>query len=298
MPTLRKYPNEFNEQLVKCGGRSPSAIHLLSKRASSARSRSLMLVALLLTAAPALRSDLKAQERTVGAELWGRVVQAGDTTGLPGALVEVVGLSVSTTASRTGFYRLAGLRPGPQMLRVRMLGYQAVTMAVELREGRAEHKEISLERLPTVLTEVRIEGELRKVPPRFEEVYRRMATANGKFFTREDIERLNPPDVQALLMQVVTVRVSDQGIQFARCEQGGAYALSGGGATGVQIYIDGRRMTGRLGSGSNSNEHREILRMVTPSQIQAIEIYGGVSRIPGEFLDNACAVISIWTRSY
>ena len=266
-------------------------MQMVSTRPSSALWSS-MLFGVLSTA------TLQAQGRTVGAELWGRVLLAGDTIGVSGAVVEVVGLAVTTTATRTGFYRMTDLSPGAQTLRVRRLGYQPVTLNVELEENRTLQRDIRLERLPTALTEVRIEGQLRKVPPRFDDVYRRMATANGKFLTREDIERLNPPDIQSLLMRVATVRVNDQGVQFARCEQGGAYALSRSGSTGVQIYVDGFRMTGRSGSTSDSNEQREVLMMVKPSQIQAIEIYSGVSRIPGEFLDNACAVIAIWTRSY
>lgn len=260
-----------------------------------------MLVVAVSIATSALPSDLEAQAAPKGAELWGRVFISGDTTALPGASVELVDLAVGTTTLRTGFYRLAGLRPGPHVLRVRRLGYQSATLEVELQENRTLQKDIRLEQLPTALTEVRIEGQRRKVPPRFDDVYRRMSTANGRFFTREDIEALNPPDIQSLLLRTPTVRVTVGGIQFARCNEGGNLALSPQGGK-VQIYIDGLRMTGRVSGVREENpiaaEQREILRMVSPSQIQAIEIYSGVSRIPGEFLDDACAVIAIWTQSY
>jgi hypothetical protein len=255
----------------------------------------------LLTAMSAIRSDLSAQTRSVGAELWGHVLLAGDTIGVPGVLVEVMGLSASTTTSRTGFYRLASLKPGAQTLRVRRLGYQSVTIALALVEDQTLKQDIRLELLPTRLTEVRIQGQVRKVPPRFEDVYRRMSTANGSFFTREDIESLNPTDVQALLLRVGTVRISSAGIQFAKCNEGGNLVLSPQGGK-VQIYIDGLRMTGRSAPIREKDpiavEQREVLRMVNPTQIQAIEVYSGVSRIPGEFLEDACAVIAIWTRSY
>jgi hypothetical protein len=260
-----------------------------------------MLFAALSAAASGFQPRLQAQERRVGAELWGRVLQAGDTMGLPGARVELLDLAVSSTTTRTGLYRLGGLTPGPHLLRVQLLGYRPVTLHVELQEGRTDQRDVRLERLPTVLTEVRIEGQLRKVPPRFDDVYRRMATANGKFFTREDIQSLNPQDVQSLLERVATVRVNAGGIQFARCNEGGANILGG---MKVQIYIDGLRMTGRRvqsppgEKNPEAEEQRRVLRMVNPSQIQAIEIYSGVARIPGEFLEDACAVIAIWTRSY
>lgn len=250
-----------------------------------------------------LASALHGQQRTIGAELWGRVLLAGDTVALPGTLVEVEGLSAHTTSSQTGFYRFAQLAAGPQVLRVRRLGYESVSIPVALKEGEAEHRDISLVRLAATLTEVRIEGQVRRVPPRFEDVYRRMTTANGKFFTREDIDRQNPLDLPMLLRQVPTLRINSGGLQFARCNEGGARALSPGGGK-VQIYIDGLRMTGRRMTSRTSDEdvevaeQMEVLKMVHPTQVQAMEVYTGVARIPGQFLEDACAVIAIWTKSY
>ncbi|CAN5895651.1 hypothetical protein BH11GEM2_BH11GEM2_07610 [soil metagenome] len=251
-----------------------------------------------------LATALHGQQKTVGAELWGRVLLAGDTVALPGTIVEVVGLSARTTSSQTGFYRFAQLPPGPQQLRVRRIGYESASIPVELKDGEAERRDISLVRLTATLTEVRIEGQVRKVPPRFQDVYRRMSTATGKFFTREDIDLLNPLDIQSLLDHVPTARVSRTGIKFARCNEAGQLALSPSGGK-VQIWIDGNRMTGRLTTPRGTKdedaiaaEQREVLKMVSPSQIQAIEVYSGNSRIPGEFLDDACAVIAIWTKSY
>lgn len=249
-----------------------------------------------------LATALLGQQRPVGAELWGRVLLAGDTLALPGTLVEIVGLAARTTSSQTGFYRFAQLAVGPQVLRVRRLGYESVSIPVELMEGEAERRDIPMMRLPATLTEVRIDGWVRKVPARFEDVYRRMTTANGKFFTREDIDREHPLDIPSLLRQVPTVRVNGGGLQFARCNEGGARALSPGGGK-VQIYIDGLRMTGRTGTLRTDDdaevaEQIEVLRMVHPTQIQAMEVYTGVARIPGQFLEDACAVIAIWTKSY
>ena len=266
--------------------------------------RALTPVAVAWGAACVLATALHGQQKTVGAELWGHVRLAGDTVALPGTRVEVVGLSASTTTSQTGFYRFAELPAGRQELRLRRIGYESVSIPVQLKDGEAERRDIALVRLTTTLTEVRIEGQMRKVPPRFEDVYRRMTTANGKFFTREDIDLLNPLDVQSLLDHVPTARVSRNGIKFARCNEGGQMALSRDGGK-VQIWIDGLRMTGRFANrpgakdeDATAAEQREVLKMVNPSQVQAMEVYSGSSRIPGEFLEDACAVIAIWTKSY
>jgi len=279
-------------------------MRLLPIRASSSPRLSLVrfakLLAALLVSTSGLGSMLHAQTPRVGADAVGRVFQVGDSIGLPGALVEVVGQGIRSMANRVGRYRLVGLVPGPHVLQVRLMGYLKKTLQVNLQQGRLSQLDISLDRFPNALTEVRIEGQRRRVPPRYEDVYRRMKVASGKFFTREDIDRFNPLDVQSLLMQAPTVHVNRSGITFARCNGAAATGGSGlGGSPGVQIWIVGNRMTGRLlRNRPDPDEQREVLQQVHPSQIQAIEIYSGVARIPGEFLDDACAVIAIWTKSY
>lgn len=237
------------------------------------------------------------------AEVWGRIMLANDTLPLPGTLVDLVGQAASVTATGSGFYRLSSLKAGSDSLRIRRLGYRTQTLAVDLRDSRSEHIDVHLDRLPETLGTVRIEGERRSFPSRFGEIYRRMSTSHGTFFTREDIELLNPPDLQSLLTRVPTLRVNFEGLHFAKCEPGAAHALVPGGGkenTGVQIYIDGVRMTGRIHNDPTAgfNEQREVLRLVNPAQVQAVEVYSGVSRIPGIFMEDACAVLAIWTKSY
>jgi hypothetical protein len=187
--------------------------------------------------------------------------------------------------------------------------------------------DVALRRPPNTLTQVRIEGKAVKVPARYEDVYRRGANGLGTFITREEIERLNPVDVTSLFYRIPGVHVGSHGVQFMRCMDnvsgltpaGLANGTGGGPGQGkVQVYIDGVRMTSpEIGggfvtgpSGGNSptgpsapslhdmSDYEEILRLVPPTAIQAIEVYRGVSQIPAEFLDDACAVIAIWTKSY
>jgi len=185
-----------------------------------------------------------------------------------------------------------------------MLGYTPRVVEVEVGTSRSQQQDISLARVPDALAEVVIEGRVRNVPARFDDVYRRMSRANGKFFTREDIDELNPSDVEGILLRAPTIQLGAQGISFPKCTQGGAYALQPGAkpTASVQIYVDGVRMTGKPQRSFEPNavaqEQQEVLRSVVPSQIQAIEVYNGSSRIPAQYLNDACAVILIWTRSY
>jgi hypothetical protein len=242
-------------------------------------------------------APVHAQAPRLDGELWGHILTAGDSTGVAEATIALVP-GRTTTTSQSGFYRLASLGTGSYLMTVRRLGYRSVTVQVSIEDSHALRQDVILEPLPQQLTEIRIEGRVRKVPPRFEDVYRRMSTATGSFFTREDIDRMQPPSIESLLERVGTVRVNEKkGVQFAKCNEGGNLALGAGGGK-VQIYIDGLRMTGREPNNSVAAEQAEVLHMVNPSQIQALEVYSGVSRIPGQFLEDACAVIAIWTKAY
>ena len=76
----------------------------------------------------------------------------------------------------------------------------------------------------------------------------------------------------------------------------------------VQVYVDGVRMTrsgaaqiaGASPSAGPDDDYdvEHALKLVPPTAIQAMEIYTGVAQIPAEFLEDACAVIAIWTKSY
>ncbi len=247
-------------------------------------------LALTLLAAFHLCAPVAAAQAGVPyAELRGRVHVAGDTMSLGGALIEAVGTAASAVARRDGTYRLTGLPIGPVTLRVRLLGLASRTVDVEITEPGVRSLDIAMSRLPQALSEVRINGQVRKVPPRFDDVYRRMSVANGTFFTREDLDQMNPFDLFSVLGRVPLARVNDSSITFAKCMNAGARL---GDAAPVQIWIDGQRMTRTF----SPSEQREVLSLVTPSQVQAIEVYTSTSRIPAEFLDDACGVIAIWTR--
>jgi hypothetical protein len=269
-------------------------------------------------AAPAETEARRSSITSRGAVVSGRITPEHDTVGIPGVEVELVGTGMRRYADGKGQFRFAGVAEGSYDIRVRSLGYKPWVAHVDLLDGRIYEEDIALQRVATALTEVRIEGRQVKVPARFEEVYQRAALGYGKFFTKEDIDRLNPPDVKSLLSTMPAVLASDRGITFQRC-QGGLQGMSIAGGfsalsasapdrAAVQVYIDGVRMTrsGKAQIPSPSSgvvlgdeyDVEHALKIVPPTAIQAIEIYTGVAQIPAEFLEDACAVIAIWTKSY
>lgn len=179
-------------------------------------------VSLALTAAMLVAPiQSSAQAPSGSSVLSGRVTQAGDTTiAVGGADVEIVGTALRRFANGEGRFRFKDMLPGTYELCVRRLGYEPASLRVVLEGGRSYEQAVDLHRHPNALTEVRIEGRMLKVPARFEDVYARAAHEHGTFFTRKDIDKLNPYDVQSLLNLVPTVYANDRGITFQRCQAG------------------------------------------------------------------------------
>jgi hypothetical protein len=244
------------------------------------------------------------------AELRGRVSEHGDTSiVVSGAEIQVLGTPYRTYAGRDGRYRIVGIAPGDYDVRVRLIEYQPALMHVRVFD--ITTLDVPLLRLPQALTEVRISGKVLKVPARYEDAYRRGAAGFGKLITRDDIERMNPFDTKQILATQPGVLVTDRGLTFQRCQSDvnnidftrtGASRLPSMGPAdparrqgNVQVYVDGIRMTR---SNDGAFDAATIIDNIPPVAIQVIEVYSGVSRIPGEFLGDACAVVAIWTKAY
>ncbi|HVZ48856.1 MAG TPA: carboxypeptidase-like regulatory domain-containing protein [Gemmatimonadaceae bacterium] len=246
--------------------------------------------------------------------VFGRVAVAGDTARpVSGASVGIDSMLVRTTTDPDGRFALTLPGPGRYDLRVRRIGYSQIVRSIDV----ADSLRVSLELAPQPpsLPAVMIAGKMVTYPARFAEVYRRASHENVVFLTREEIERRQPADMRSLLEGIPTVMVNDRGVTFRKCQKDlnglKASAIQGAFATTeparaetitgkVQVYIDGTRVTASADADRafGIDAVGEALRMVNWKDVQAIEIYSGVSRIPAEFLNDACAVIAIWTKSY
>lgn len=230
----------------------------------------------------------------------GLVTDATTDAPIAGAQVQLAGTELAKLTNSDGRFRFLGLAAGDYDLNVRRIGYLLTNSHVSLNAGKPLELKIALRRLPPILAEVRVNGRMLKVPPRYEEVYRRAALGWGRLITREDIEQANPYEVKSLLQNIPGVHVNDRGITFERCQAGGLSPARSTQPAKVQIYIDGIQVTNynRSHTDIDLDETEEAFKLVHPSSIQAIEIYAGVAQIPGVFLSDACAVIAIWTKAY
>lgn len=125
---------------------------------------------------------------------------------------------------------------------------------------------------------------------------RRVRNGLGIYITKETVEARNPGLVTDLLREVPGLQVVGTGTGIRPVVRMGR-ASSRECAT--QIFVDGFLINRREASvvGAPPTDFR-IDDMVSPSSVEGIEIYRGLSTVPAEFLnpDAECGVIAIWTR--
>jgi hypothetical protein len=215
-------------------------------------------------------------------------------TGLVVPRASVVIARIEQTTDSAGRFFFPRVLLGQQTVSVRRVGYRESEITITFRAGDSLFRRVALEPLPVRFTDVKIGESVHHVPAPFVAPYQRAARGVGHFFIADDIGRLNPSNVAALLNRVQGVTVNDRGVTFQRCQAGiPSPGIPGGGSPNgkVQLWIDGYRVTGRT-----SQSLVELLANVPPSAIEIIEVYPSISQIPADFLEDACAVIAIWTR--
>jgi hypothetical protein len=279
---------------------------MLSRRIALA-----MYAAFAASITPFARAD--AQLEVASGSIEGRVHMPNDSAPVVGALVGIVGSMQQQVTNTRGEFYFGNMRPGRYEVRVRRLGMEQLVHIVTIGPGQLVVVNWDMGLLPQMLSEVKVHGERVRVPPEFQEPFRRAASGFGDYFLASDIAKENPMDTRSLLQQIPGVSVNVRGVHFQRCGSETLDATAGGtsasdnigsqgslGLTsrdatdlqdaGIQVYVDGHRMTNLY------NSVDDVLNSITPSEIEIMEVYRGVARIPVEYLRDACAVIAIWTK--
>jgi hypothetical protein len=227
--------------------------------------------------------------------LRGVVQRHADTTRVTAASVALVpyGSSDSTgrtrTTDSTGTFIFSDLAGGRYELRVRRLGFAPYVDTLDIVSNETMYQVVQLAELPEQLPTVLIRGEMVEVPKGFEDVYRRGARSFGYFMTAEQISTRNPMQTRDLLIGLPGILIEGNQIVFPRCIQRSRDRFGATAGGSPQVYIDGQRVT-RFG------DVDVALSYVEPRSIQAIEVYTGLSQIPGDFATQACAAVAIWTK--
>ena len=218
----------------------------------------------------------------------GELRRSSDNGPVAGAVVRLLPSTRVDTTDSAGRFSFREVTPGRYRVTVLRLGFVPFADSISVAGGDSASILLRIPEIPVTLPGVRVSEPL--PARRFEGAYRRAATARGSFFTKEQIQKINPLDLQTLLNGIPGVRISDRYLSFTRCQDATSWNK-------IQLWIDGYRVSGRTDKNATAETH-ELLRAVSPSAIEIMEVYTGVSSIPGEFLDDACGAIVIWTKAH
>jgi hypothetical protein len=220
-----------------------------------------------------------------------------DASGAPLAGVEVVvrDADARTTTDARGAFAFAALPSGPQVVRLRRVGYEPTEFVIELRPGERTPVQVALSRRSQRLDTVEVSAPAGEGSARLADFERRRARGVGTFITRDEIERRAPVAVSDLLRRVGSVRIVDS--------LGSLLAVSGRGTK-----IDRRRPAAGASAPCVLAMMVDAVRMpagtpldvVPPDEIAAIEVYAGPASVPRELAQSSadafCGLILIWTR--
>jgi len=207
------------------------------------------------------------------------VVADSDLHPIPLADVSIGGSSVRVTADSAGRFRITNVPAGRFVLIARRIGFEPGISAVDVAERDTLWLSFTLDpavrELPTmVVTE-------RTLSARLTEFDQRRKLGFGQFFTRDDIDKINPIQVVDILRRATSVRISP----------GGQNAMSARYGCPMSIYLDGVPVGGI-----------RLDYLPPPNEIAAIEVYAGAATTPawvpkGPFgMDQSCGAILFWTK--
>ena len=185
------------------------------------------------------------------------------------------------------------LTPLDSTIAFRRVGYAPLLLTLDPLPRSGDTVLVYLQRSPVQLPDVIAQAAPSKPfryagTTKYDDVFRRQRLGLGTLLPREAIELRVGGSTARLLEGIPGVHYFhglQKRLSFARCREPG----------GVAVFIDGFRQIPARASYDESPEI-EMLSRVHPSSIEMIEVFRGVSQLPGEFHWDGCAVVAVWTR--
>lgn len=245
------------------------------------------LVAVCITATHASRAQQPLADSTrrdsLPAVLMGRVTDSAGV-GLPGAELTLFHSDkVHSITGDSGEFRITGLPPGTNVFNVRRLGFEPASFTALLKPGKTHRATLSLTATAHTLPTIAVADTAQKTHW-LDQFERRKSSAPGVFFTRADIERKGARIGTDVVRNV-------PGIRLVPVRGGAGYRVvmnrgAGGRTCFPQMFYHNTPYSGDLDD-------------FIAEDIEAVEVYVGVSEIPPE-LDKGgkgiCGAIVVWTR--
>ncbi len=227
------------------------------------------------------RADSAARDSTP-AVLVGRVIDSAGV-GLAGAEITMLKSDkLYSVSGDSGAFRLTGLPPGTVTFNVRRIGYEAATFTAVLKAGKTHRANFQLvvtaQALPTVAV-----SDTATQSHWLDSFNHRKANGHGTFITRDQIVKRNARSSIDIIRSVPGIRIvpSRNGME-SRVLMGRTQNRP----CAPTMYLHGLPYSGTITDFSADD-------------IEALEVYVGVSEIPPEYDRNErgiCGVIVVWTR--
>jgi hypothetical protein len=236
----------------------------------------------------------------------GKVLDATTGAGVPEVVVKALsadGHDVGRARTAAdGSFRMQLRAAATVRIEAQRTGYRS-TLTAELPVGLREAVEVEVRLSAAAVAIEPLRVTARVQPPRRRSLeingfYDRERQGIGKYLRREDIERQPNMDLAHLLSHVPGTAIAYQGshqyIYFARNGRPSLSQSRRGPPRNEclpRLFLNGVRIT--------YDGQNDINSFVSPEQIEAVELFRGVSEIPVQYNDNnsQCGVILIWTRS-
>jgi hypothetical protein len=222
-------------------------------------------------------------------------VMTAEHTPIAGATVSVIGTELHGMSADNGHFSIAGVPSGAQRVEIKMIGYAKTEQQVDVQAGKTKQLEVVL-----ATEAIRVTGvETRAAPnvnPQLRGFEERKARGVGKFFTRDEIARMQPRLFTDILRRVPGMQIS-----------------SATGSSGPTSSVQTQRTAGVMGNrpcpilffvnGAPFPLARDapINQFISADEVVAVEVYTGTSQIPPQFnsamYDARCGVVVIWTRN-
>lgn len=233
-----------------------------------------------------------------------------DSTEAPLADAEITLPTLGRTArsDSSGFFRLDGLPPGTHLIRVRRFGYAPIDARFAFAPAERLQRDFLLTPVPVALDDVEVTGAPTPRDPRMATFERRRATGLGHFITRDVIEKRENSKLGSILQMAPGGRIIQARHGGSAWMVGGRGTVSLGGVSYVDsmsrqkgappgcyaaVFLDGLPVYRGL-----QGEILFDLNSLSPTLIQAMEVYGGGAQIPSELnaTGRTCGAVVIWTR--
>jgi TonB family protein len=199
------------------------------------------------------------------------------------AHLSIKGSRSQTTSDSTGAFRIADIPPGDAVLEVRRLGYRPTSTVVTIGAGNEGKVDVELAPVPELLAPVQVRPKTEVYDSRLAGFNERKTKHIGHFVTRDQLDRMS----SARFVDAIRVM---PGVSM-RTLRGGIVTVSIRGARCAPLFY----MDGFPASAGTMD-----LDMIDLSGVEGIELYGGMSSIPAEFMTVAghegCGVIAVWSR--